>query len=162
MIPYLGLSFQSAVVALTFLAMPPILISTDGPFVVFPRDDQNLPLLGMSQRAGVVADRNSRNASRFMAGIKTKRRWRLSPVRPLAAFIGAGGLGFLIVLGVFLYDQTILLVGPFPCAGPSWLKRLSLAQRSLTPDEISCFHSNSLDSPDGNPFQEKQSTIEGL
>jgi osmoprotectant transport system permease protein len=31
-IPYFGLSFQSAVIALTILAMPPILISTDVAF----------------------------------------------------------------------------------------------------------------------------------
>ena len=135
MIPYLGLSFQSAVVALTFLAMPPILISTDVAFrSISPATIEAASAMGMSQRQVLWQIEIPLALPQIVAGIKTATVEVIASAS-LAAFIGAGGLGSFIVLGFSLYDQTILLVGAIPIAVLALLAEvsLSLAQRSLTP-----------------------------
>ena len=115
-IPYFGLSFQSAVIALTLLAMPPILISTD---VAFRNIDPAV------QEAAVGMGMNAKQVLRWvevplalpvvLAGVKTATVEVIASAT-LAAFIGAGGLGTFIVRGFALYDNAILLVGAVPVA----------------------------------------------
>ncbi len=126
-IPYLGLSFESAAVALTLLVMPPILINTD---VAFRSID---PLVreaayGMGMSAGQVLRQIEIPLALpvVIAGIKTATVEVIASAT-LAAFIGAGGFGTFIVRGFSLYDNAILLVGALPVAGLALLAEISLS-----------------------------------
>lgn len=115
-IPYFGLSFQSAAIALTLLVMPPILISTD---VAFRSIDPMIreAAYGMGMNSSQVLRRIEIPLALpvIIAGIKTATVEVIASAT-LAAFIGAGGLGSFIVLGFSLYDNAILLVGAIPVA----------------------------------------------
>ncbi|MGF1575395.1 MAG: ABC transporter permease [Cyanophyceae cyanobacterium] len=115
-IPYLGLSFRSAVVALTLLVMPPILISTD---VAFREIDAAIKeaAFGMGMTSGQVLRQIEIPLALpvIIAGIKTATIEVIASAT-LAAFIGAGGLGTFITLGFAVYDNAILLVGAIPVA----------------------------------------------
>lgn len=134
-IPYFGLSFQSAVIALTLLAMPPILISTD---VAFRNIDPAV------QEAAVGMGMNAKQVLRWvevplalpvvLAGVKTATVEVIASAT-LAAFIGAGGLGTFIVRGFALYDNAILLVGAVPVALLALFAEIlfSVVQRQIQP-----------------------------
>ncbi|MEB3294182.1 MAG: ABC transporter permease [Synechococcales bacterium] len=134
-IPYLGLSFQSAIVALTLLAMPPILMSTDVAFRSIAAETIEAALgMGMSQRQVLWQVEVPLALPAIVAGIKTATVEVIASAT-LAAFIGAGGLGSFIVLGFALYDPAILLVGAIPVAILALLAEvsISLIQNLVTP-----------------------------
>jgi osmoprotectant transport system permease protein len=115
-IPYFGLSFGSAVVALTLLVMPPILINTDVAFrSIDPRVREAAYGMGMSD--GQVLQRVEIPLALpvILAGIKIAIVEVIASAT-LAAFIGAGGLGVFVVRGFAVYDNAILLVGAVPVA----------------------------------------------
>lgn len=134
-IPYFGLSFQSAVIALTLLVMPPILINTD---VAFRSIDPMVreAAQGMGMDTGQVLRQVEIPLALpvVIAGIKTATVEVIASAT-LAAFIGAGGLGTFIVRGFALYDNSILLVGAVPVAILALLAEISLGalQRLLQP-----------------------------
>ncbi len=134
-IPYFGLSFQSAAIALTLLVMPPILISTD---VAFRSIDANIREaavgMGMSNREILQMIEVPLALPVIVAGIKTATIEVIASAT-LAAFIGAGGLGDFIVLGFALYDISVLLVGAIPIALMALLAEIGLSglQRSVQP-----------------------------
>ncbi|MCG8368090.1 MAG: ABC transporter permease [Pseudanabaenales cyanobacterium] len=115
-IPYFGLGFKSAAIALTFLVMPPILISTD---VAFRSIDPMI--LEAARGMGMSSGRILRTVEIplalpvVIAGVKTATVEVIASAT-LAAFIGAGGLGDFVVLGFAVYDSAILLVGAIPVA----------------------------------------------
>lgn len=127
-IPYSGLSFQSAAIALTLLVMPPILISTD---VAFRSIDANIREaavgMGMSNREILQMVEIPLALPVVVAGIKTATIEVIASAT-LAAFIGAGGLGDFIVLGFALYNPSVLLVGAVPIALMALLAEISLSQ----------------------------------
>lgn len=126
-IPYLGLSFKSAVVALTLLALPPILISTDVAFRnIDPTIIEAAKGMGMSPRQILQQIEIPLVLPVIIAGIKTATVEVIGSAT-LAAFIGAGGLGSFIVLGFALYDQSILLVGAIPVAILALVAEVSLS-----------------------------------
>lgn len=134
-IPYFGLTFTSAAIALTLLVMPPILISTDVAFrSIEPAVREAAQGMGMS--AGQVLQQVEIPLALpvIVAGIKTATVEVIASAT-LAAFIGAGGLGSFIVLGFSLYDNGILLVGAIPVAVLALVAEISLSalQRSLQP-----------------------------
>lgn len=134
-IPYLGLSFQAAVVALTLLVMPPILIGTDVAFRSIAAETIEAALaMGMSQQQVLWQVEVPLALPPIVAGIKTATVEVIASAT-LAAFIGAGGLGSFIVLGFALYDPAILLVGAIPVAILALVAEvsLSLVQRGVTP-----------------------------
>jgi osmoprotectant transport system permease protein len=134
-IPYFGLSFQSAAIALTLLVMPPILISTD---VAFRNIDPMIleAAYGMGMDASQVLRLVEVPLALpvIIAGIKTATVEVIASAT-LAAFIGAGGLGSFIVLGFALYDNAILLAGAVPVALLALLAEISLSllQRTVQP-----------------------------
>jgi osmoprotectant transport system permease protein len=115
-IPYLGLSFWSAVVALTLLVMPPILISTDVAFrTIEPMIREAAVGMGMSRWQVLRQVEIPLALPMILSGIKTATVEVIASAT-LAAFIGAGGLGLFIVRGFALYNNAILLVGAVPVA----------------------------------------------
>ena len=116
MIPYFGLSRTSALIALTILALPPILINTDTAFrTISPAIRE--AALGMGMSPGQVLRRVEFPLALpvVLAGTKTAMVEVIASAT-LAAFIGSGGLGIYITRGFALYDTAILLVGAVPVA----------------------------------------------
>ncbi|NWG21537.1 MAG: ABC transporter permease [Chloroflexi bacterium] len=132
--PYLGIGALPALVALTLLAVPPVLIAA---------------------YAGVRnVDRGVSEAARGMGMTAAQILWRVElplalpsivgGVRSaaveviasatLAAFIGGGGLGIFITRGYALFDTRIMLVGAIPVALLALTVELALAlvQRRLS------------------------------
>ncbi|RZM82545.1 ABC transporter permease [Leptolyngbya iicbica LK] len=132
-IPVLGLSFASAAIALTLLAMPPILISTDVAFrTIAPAIQEAAVGMGMNQSQILRQIEIPLALPVMIAGIKTATVEVIASAT-LAAFVGAGGLGDFIVLGFAAYDPAILLVGAVPVALLALIAEISLSwlQRSL-------------------------------
>ncbi|WP_349262753.1 ABC transporter permease [Allocoleopsis sp.] len=134
-IPYFGLSFTSAAIALTLLVMPPILISTDVAFrSIAPAIQEAAKGMGMTSVQILRQVEIPLALPVIIAGIKTATVEAIASAT-LAAFIGAGGLGSFIVLGFALYDKAILLVGAIPVAILVLVAEVSLnaLQQSLQP-----------------------------
>ncbi|MBD3882979.1 ABC transporter permease [Phormidium tenue FACHB-886] len=134
-IPYFGLSFQSAVIALTLLVMPPILINTDVAFrTIDPMVREAAFGMGMDAKQVLQQIEIPLALPVVVTGIKTALVEVIASAT-LAAFIGAGGLGTFIVRGFSLYDNAILLVGAIPVALLALTAEisLSLVQRWVQP-----------------------------
>ncbi len=134
-IPYFGLSFQSAAIALTLLVMPPILISTDVAFrTIDPMIREAAYGMGMNARQVLRSIEVPLALPVIIAGVKTATVEVIASAT-LAAFIGAGGLGTFIVLGFSLYDSAILLVGAIPVALLALVAEIGLStvQRAVQP-----------------------------
>lgn len=115
-IPYWGLSFTAAAIALIILAIPPILISTNVAFRSINPYLQEAALgMGMTPQQVLWEIEIPLALPVIIAGIKTATVEVIASAT-LAAFIGAGGLGRFIVLGFSLYDNSILLLGAIPVA----------------------------------------------
>ena len=131
-IPYFGLSFQSAAIALTILVMPPILISTDVAFRgIEPAIREAAFGMGMSPSQVLQQVEIPLALPAIIAGIKIATVEVIASAT-LAAFIGAGGLGTFIVLGFALYDNAILLVGAIPVALLALIAEVSLSTLART------------------------------
>lgn len=134
-IPYFGLTFTSAAIALTLLVIPPILISTDVAFrSIDPAIREAAKGMGMSPNQALRQVEIPLALPVIIAGIKTAAVEVIASAT-LAAFIGVGGFGSFIVLGFSLYDNAILLVGAIPVAVLALIAEVSLSimQRSLQP-----------------------------
>ncbi|HEY9903224.1 MAG TPA: ABC transporter permease [Candidatus Sericytochromatia bacterium] len=134
-IPYFGLTFTSAAIALTLLVIPPILISTDVAFrSIDPAIREAAKGMGMAPEQVLRQVEIPLALPVIIAGIKTATVEVIASAT-LAAFIGAGGLGTFIVLGFALYDNAILLTGAIPVAVLALVAEVSLSalQRSLQP-----------------------------
>src|SRR4051794_39879105 len=115
-LPYFGLSLKSALLALTVLALPPILINTDAAFRnLDPAIREAAYGMGMSRREVLRRVEFPLAARVVVAGIRTATVEVIASAT-LAAFIGGGGLGIYITRGFALYDNAILLVGAIPVA----------------------------------------------
>lgn len=132
MIPYFGLSFRSAAIALTILALPPILVSTEVAFrTIDPALQEAAAGMGMTPAQTLRQVEIPLALPVILAGIKTATVEVIASAT-LAAFIGAGGLGSFIILGFALFEPSILLVGAIPVAllalgaemGLGWLQRV--------------------------------------
>ena len=126
-IPYLGLTAQAAMVALTLLVLPPIAINTDVAFRTLEPS-----LLEAARGMGMTPWQQLRQVElplalpTIVAGIKNATIEAIASAT-LAAFIGAGGFGTFIVLGFALYDRAILLVGAIPVALLALMAEASLS-----------------------------------
>jgi osmoprotectant transport system permease protein len=137
-VPFLGLSFWSAVLALTLLVMPPILISTDVAFRnISPAIREAATGMGMPPGDILKTVELPLALPVVIAGIKTATVEVIASAT-LAAFVGAGGLGAFIVLGFAVYDPAILLVGALPVALLALLAEvgLSAVQRAAQPPGV--------------------------
>jgi osmoprotectant transport system permease protein len=136
-IPYFGLTFTSAAIALTLLVMPPILISTDVAFRgIDPAIQEAAKGMGMTPVQVLQQVEIPLALPVIIAGIKTATVEAIASAT-LAAFIGVGGFGRFIVLGFSLNDRAILLIGAIPVAVLALIAEVSLSavQRSLQPPQ---------------------------
>ena len=115
-VPYLGLNATSAAVALTVLAMPPILINTDAAFRnLDPAILEAARGMGMTQRQVLFRVEIPIALPVILTGIRTAAVEVIASAT-LAAFVGSGGLGIYIARGFAMYDYSILMVGAIPVA----------------------------------------------
>lgn len=116
LIPFLGLSTGSAIIALTLLAMPPILINTDAAFrTIDAAVLEAAGAMGMTRGQVLLRVEVPLALPVILAGVRTAAVEIISSAT-LAAFVGVGGLGIYITRGFALYDYAILLVGAVPVA----------------------------------------------
>lgn len=134
-VPYLGLNATSAAVALTVLAMPPILINTDAAFRnLDPAILEAARGMGMTQRQVLFRVEVPIALPVILTGIRTAAVEVIASAT-LAAFVGSGGLGIYIARGFAMYDYSILMVGAIPVALLTLLAEnaLNLLQRAAQP-----------------------------
>src|SRR5262245_23504754 len=115
-LPYLGLGFRPALVALTVLALPPVLINT---YAGMRNVDRAVveAAYGMGMAPAQVLRQVELPLARpaILAGVRTAAVEVISS-STLAAFIAGGGLGDFITLGFQQFDPAIMLVGAVPVA----------------------------------------------
>lgn len=114
MLPWLGTGFQPALVALTVLAGPPLIVNTDAAmrnvnaFVL-----ESARGLGMNRFQVFTKVHLPLSLPVIVTGIRSATIDIIASAT-LAAFIGAGGLGTYILSGLTLRDTSLLLVGAIP------------------------------------------------
>ncbi|HSE77062.1 MAG TPA: ABC transporter permease [Alphaproteobacteria bacterium] len=116
MLPFLGIGFKPSLVALTILAVPPILINTYvGVRQVDPDIVDSARGMGMTGLQSIFRVELPLAAPVMFAGIRTSAVQVIAGAT-LAAFIGGGGLGDFITAGIAIMDLPRLLVGAVPIA----------------------------------------------
>ena len=133
--PLVGLGDRPALIALTLLAGPPIVINTDaGLRNVAPAFLENARGLGMLPLQVFARVQLPLASPVVVAGVRTAAVEVIASAT-LAAFIGAGGLGTYIAAGLPLLDYKLLLVGGIPVTIMALLAEagLGVAERRLTP-----------------------------
>ncbi len=114
LIPFLQPTFALALLALTALAGPPLVVNTDaGLRNVDAAVLENARGLGMSPAQVFFKVQFPLALPVVIAGIRTAAVEVVASAT-LAAFIGVGGLGTFITSGVTLLDNKLLLVGAIP------------------------------------------------
>jgi osmoprotectant transport system permease protein len=134
-LPYFGLSFTSAALALTLLALPPVLINTDAAYRTIDQAIREAARgMGMTPNQILWRVETPLALPVIVTGVRTATTEVIASAT-LAAFIGSGGLGLFVVRGFALYDIPILLVGAIPVALLTLLAELLLGglQRRLAP-----------------------------
>jgi osmoprotectant transport system permease protein len=114
--PFLGFGFDTALVALTALAIPPILINASTGLREVERGVIDAARgMGLSGSQILTRIQMPMAAPVIFAGIRTSAVQVVASAT-LATFIGGGGLGDLIVEGTQLNDNVILLSGSLSVA----------------------------------------------
>lgn len=133
-IPYLGLGFTPAFVALTVLGIPPVLLNTRaGLRGVDPAVIDAARGMGMTGRQIAVRIQAPLVLPVIAAGARTSAV-QIIATATLAAIIGAGGYGDYILSGLYQVDMTQILAGTIPVSVLALLAELGLgaAERGLT------------------------------
>lgn len=114
MLPIMGIGYRPALIALTVLAGPPLIVNTDAalrnvnPFVL-----ESARGLGMDRLQVFTRVHFPLSLPVIITGIRSATIDVIASAT-LAAFIGAGGLGTFILSGLSLRDTRLLLVGALP------------------------------------------------
>ena len=125
-LPFLGVGFRPALLALTLLAIPPIVINTDLGLRSVPA-----ALLDAARGLGMTGNEIDRRVRWplavpiVLAGIRTAAVEVIASAT-LAAFIGGGGLGEYIVDGLANQDYAELLTGAIAVAVLAILTELAM------------------------------------
>ena len=116
MIPLLGIGTLPALVALFLYALLPIVRSTYTGLVALDRQLLEIAdVLGLGRWRRLARIELPLASVHVMAGIKTSAIWTVGTAT-LAAFVGGGGYGTLIVRGLALNDVRTILAGAVPAA----------------------------------------------
>jgi osmoprotectant transport system permease protein len=137
-LPYLGVGFKPAAVALTVLGIPPILLNTvAGLRGVDPAVIDAARGMGMTRVQILTRVQIPLILPVVAAGVRTSAV-QIVATAPLAAIIGGGGYGDYILAGIDLLDTTQLLAGAIPVAILALLVEVALGatQRALTPSGL--------------------------
>ena len=136
MMPILGTGFAPSLVALTLLALPPILTNTIAGVIGVEHD-----IVDAARGMGMTARQILRRVELpiatpvIFAGLRTAAVQVVSGA-VLAAFIGGGGLGDFITAGIAMMATPLLLVGAIPVTllslGTDFL--FGTLERRLTPE----------------------------
>jgi osmoprotectant transport system permease protein len=133
-IPYLGLGFPPACVALTVLGIPPVLLNTwAGLRGLDPSVLDAARGMGMTGRQIAVRIQAPLVLPVVASGARTSAV-QIIATATLAAIIGAGGFGDYILAGLYQVDMTQILAGTVPVSALALLAELGLgaAERALT------------------------------
>lgn len=126
-VPYLGVGTAPALVALTALAVPPILINTAVAFRDVPADVLEAAMaMGMSRARRFATVEVPLAFPMAFAGIRTAASEVVASAS-LAAYIGAGGLGVLIYTGIGAMRFDLLWIGGLSVAALSLVVNRALA-----------------------------------
>ncbi|HEV2659793.1 MAG TPA: ABC transporter permease [Ktedonobacteraceae bacterium] len=134
-LPYLGLGFLPALIALTVLGIPPILLNTyTGIRGIDPATIDAARGMGMTQQQIVSKIQAPLVLPIIAAGVRTSAV-QVIATATLAAVIGAGGYGEYILSGLYQLDDIQILAGAIPVAILALIAEvlLSQLQRALTP-----------------------------
>ena len=134
-LPYFGLGRRAALLALTFLALPPILINTDAAFRrIDPATREAAAGMGMSAWQALLRVEFPLALPVILAGIRTAMVEVIASAT-LASFIGGPGLGVYITRGFSLLRYDILLVGAITVALLAIVAELAMGalQRAVQP-----------------------------
>ncbi|OUR97434.1 hypothetical protein A9Q84_14000 [Halobacteriovorax marinus] len=116
LIPLVGIGKPPAYVALFLYGLLPIVRNTySGIQSIDPKLKEYSQILGMSSLEKIFHVELPLASRHIMSGIKTSAVINVGTTT-LAAFIGAGGLGDLIVSGLTLNDHRVILMGAIPSA----------------------------------------------
>lgn len=132
-IPLIGTGMWPAMVALAFLAIPPIFINTVLAFRTIPESVLETALgMGMGRRRTFFSVKIPLALPLMLAGFKTATVEVIASAT-LAAYIGAGGLGEIIFTGLGLMRTDLLLIGGVTVAALSLLAGglLGLLEKNL-------------------------------
>jgi osmoprotectant transport system permease protein len=132
-IPLLGIGFAPALLALTLRALLPIFLNAYvGLRELDPALREAAKGIGMTRWQSLVQIELPLSLPSTVGGLRTAAVESIG-IATLAAFIGGGGLGDLILQGIALRDTTRLLAGAIPAALLAIAVELSLAalQRHL-------------------------------
>jgi osmoprotectant transport system permease protein len=137
-IPYLGLGFLPALIALTVLGIPPILLNTyTGIRGISPATIDAAKGMGMTTGQIITRIQAPLVLPIIAAGVRTSAV-QIIATATLAAIIGAGGYGEYILSGLYQLDDVQILAGAIPVAILALLAEvlLSQLQRALTPEGL--------------------------
>jgi osmoprotectant transport system permease protein len=110
-LPVFGIGATSALIALSLLAIPPVLINTTLAFGSLPAPVlETAAGLGMGRARTFFLVKLPLAAPLVLAGVRTALVEVIASAT-LAAYIGAGGLGVIIYTGLELLRADLLLIG---------------------------------------------------
>lgn len=138
-LPYLGVGFTPAVIALIILGIPPVLLNTyTGLRGIEAAMIDAAKGMGMTRWQIMARVQFPLVLPIVAAGIRTAAI-QIIATAPLAAFIGAGGYGDYIVDGFYTLHTTEILAGALPVSLIALLVEggMSGLERLLTPAGIS-------------------------
>jgi osmoprotectant transport system permease protein len=133
--PLLGFGFAPSLVALTLLAIPPILINAStGLRQVNPQVIDAARGMGLSGGQILSSIQLPIAAPVIFAGIRTSAVQVVASAT-LATFVGGGGLGDLIVLGLQRNDPAVLIAGSLAVAALAIITEIGFGflERTFTP-----------------------------
>lgn len=133
--PLLGFGFAPSLLALTLLAIPPILINAStGLRQVNPQVIDAARGMGLSGGQILSSIQLPIAAPVIFAGIRTSAVQVVASAT-LATFVGGGGLGDLIVLGLQRNDPAVLIGGSLAVAALSIITEIGFGflERTFTP-----------------------------
>lgn len=135
-LPFFGFGFATAIAALVVLAVPPIVINTDAGLRAVPAEVLDAARgVGMSPRQIFARVAWPRAFPQALAGVRTAAIEVVAGAT-LATFIGAGGLGDMIVRGLQTDDARALYLGALAVAALALLVEGAgalLSRRSSVP-----------------------------
>ena len=133
--PLLGFGFAPSLVALTLLAIPPILINAStGLRQVNPQVIDAARGMGLSGGQILSSIQLPIAAPVIFAGIRTSAVQVVASAT-LATFVGGGGLGDLIVLGLQRNDPAVLIAGSLAVAALAIITEVGfeVLEKAFTP-----------------------------